>query len=153
MTKKEMIEAIDKGIRDSHILRKHIMTGFSRDIGNQRLNSTHYRTLVHLSHAGPSCMHDAGHAAGLEAGSFTPVADRLIEEGLAARMSDPEDRRRSLLALTPAGKDYVLEIKARVLERFEEKLSVIGDEHLAELAGAMQAVSRARRVLEEADNE
>lgn len=151
MMKKEIFNAIEDGLRSSYVIRKRIMAGFSRNGEAPRLNSTHYRALLYLFRSGPSCMHDVGRQIGLEAGSFTPVADRLIEEGFVERLADPEDRRRLLLRLTDFGEKRVVIIIEKIRNRAEEELSVLGDDLLSELASAMTVISRACRELERND--
>src|ERR687890_254858 len=41
--------------------------------------------------------------------SVTNAIDRLEAQGLVSRRSDPDDRRRTLASLTPAGRDVVAE--------------------------------------------
>lgn len=38
-------------------------------------------------------------------GNLTGLVDRLVREGLVARVSSPPDRRAQIVSLTPAGKD------------------------------------------------
>ena len=141
------IASIDTGLREAHMMKKYLMSDFSRDVGNPRMNSTHYRTLMILSRKGPDCMKGICRHLGLEAGSFTPVADRLIEEGLIERGRDDMDRRRTLLRITPEGEKTTIRVKALINEHMAEKLSVLDKRILEELVDAMDLIRRVNVIL------
>lgn len=44
---------------------------------------------------------------GLTSGSATRLVDRLVKAGIVERHADPNDRRRSLVALSPAARDRI----------------------------------------------
>ncbi|MDF1569859.1 MAG: MarR family transcriptional regulator, partial [Spirochaetaceae bacterium] len=119
------LKDIDIGLREAFRLRKKLMSDFSHAVGDPRLTSSHYRALLHLRDQGPECMKGICRHIGLEAGSFTPVADRLIEEGFAERFGDPGDRRRVLLRLTGPGREKAEEVRSLVRRHIGEKLSVL----------------------------
>jgi DNA-binding MarR family transcriptional regulator len=54
-----------------------------------------------------------GRLLGRSSGSLTPVLDRLAELDLAHRVTNPEDRRSSLVVATPAGIAIVTEARER----------------------------------------
>jgi DNA-binding MarR family transcriptional regulator len=68
--------------------------------------------------------------------SATEVADDLTRRGLAARRPDPDDRRATLLALTPAGVEAAEAIRAArqaESERFFAALSPADRDDLARI--------------------
>jgi DNA-binding MarR family transcriptional regulator len=60
--------------------------------------------LAHLSRRGPMAPGELAAAERLQPQSLTRALARLERDGLAARAADHEDRRRSLLAVTDAGR-------------------------------------------------
>lgn len=65
-----------------------------------------YRVLVFLVPRGRPASHVAG-LLGVTPSTVTSVVDGLVARGLVERSSDPADRRRVVLSLTPSGLDTV----------------------------------------------
>lgn len=65
------------------------------------INRSDLHALNALEH-GPLSHGDLANHLGLTSGSVTTLVDRLVEAGYVERHPDPEDRRRSEVALTPA---------------------------------------------------
>ena len=147
------LKDIDLGLREAFRLRKTLMADFSHVVGDPRLTSSHYRALLHLRDQGPECMKVICRQIGLEAGSFTPVADRLIEEGFAERSGDPADRRRVLLRLTNRGREKAEEVRSLVRRHIGKKLSVLDSNLFDELITAMHTIRRVNTILQESDDE
>ncbi len=57
-----------------------------------------------------------GRLLGRSSGSLTPVLDRLAELDLAHRTTNPQDRRSSLVVVTPAGEKIVVDARAKQVE-------------------------------------
>jgi DNA-binding MarR family transcriptional regulator len=65
--------------------------------------------LLNIGHSPePLRMSDIAHRLILSPGGTTKVIDRLEEMGHVVRMSDPEDRRATLLSLTDSGREAVI---------------------------------------------
>lgn len=47
---------------------------------------------------------DIAEQLGISTGTVTGVVDRLVEVGYASRRTDPHDRRRTLISITPKGR-------------------------------------------------
>ncbi len=60
-------------------------------------------------------------AAGLDTSTTALVLDNLESQGLIARVSDPEDRRRTILELTPAGRRQVPDVR-EIFQRAQAQL-------------------------------
>lgn len=63
--------------------------------------------LWELHHRGPLSLKALAGRMHLDSSTVTGVVDRLHKKGLLIRSTDPEDRRRVVLSLTPAGKTTV----------------------------------------------
>ena len=141
MQREEVIQSIDRGLRAAGHLRKYLMTGLSEEMGCEHLNRTHYRTLLFLSSAGSNCMTGVRRHLGLEAGSFTPVVDRLIDEGLIKRERDRDDRRRIVLQITEDGNRMASRVREVINRRINQKLSLLDDRDVNELAEILDSLA------------
>lgn len=56
---------------------------------------------------GPVSTGDIARLTGLTSGSATRLVDRMVKAGIVERHADPNDRRRSLVALAPAARDRI----------------------------------------------
>jgi DNA-binding MarR family transcriptional regulator len=77
----------------------------------------------------------------------TRVVARLEEAGLVQRTADPEDRRSSLLATTPAGAELLASVRDRKDAYLAQQLDQLSPEDLAALD---RAAGILERMLEEA---
>ena len=75
-----------------------------------------------------------------------PTATRLIgtleSNGLVVRASDPSDRRSSLIAITPAGRELMRILRTRKDAYLAQRLRRLGPEELATLAQASEILER-----------
>ena len=85
------------------------------------------KTLFLLEREGPQRMGAIAGALGIAVSATTTVVDRLVDRGLATRLSDPQDRRVVICELTEEGR--------RAADRFW----TIGQERLRSLADRLQA--------------
>ena len=80
--------------------------------------------------------------SGLEKGSFTAVADKLIAMGLVKRERDPEDRRKIMLRLTREGNSITRILIQNAETHLERKLSKLDETESRELMDAFGVLSR-----------
>jgi DNA-binding MarR family transcriptional regulator len=75
---------------------------------------------------------------------MTGIVDRLAAAGLVRRQPDPADGRAALVAITPAGHDYLLSIRAQRAEALAAHIRQLGPRQrcaLTEAASALQALA------------
>ena len=98
--------------------------------------------------SGPVSTGEIARLTGLTPGSATRLVDRLDKAGLVVRQTDPDDRRRAMVALAPDARariSSVWEIPGRafgeVLDRYDDaELALIADYlHRATAVGRAQA--------------
>lgn len=95
----------------------------------------HYRLLAELDECGPASQATLGRQCGIDRSDVVAVVNELAARELVERGPDPEDRRRNVITLTPAGK--------RQLRRLERQLARVQDELLAPLsAGEREVLAR-----------
>ena len=65
---------------------------------------------------------------GVTNGNTTGIVDKLEEAGLVARRPHPEDRRATLLELTPTGREVYAEVRPVFDQRVSESLSCLTED-------------------------
>jgi len=86
----------------------------------------HYRLLAALEEFGPASQAALGRRTGIDRSYVVEAINELAVGGLVERARDPEDRRRNIITITPAG--------VRQLRRLDGVLARIQDELLAPLS-------------------
>lgn len=95
------------------------------------LDARDYSVLAILSADGPGTQHEIARLIGKAPGIVVAVVDQLERKGLVERNRDPQDRRRSRVTLTGAGRE--------ALARADE----LADQAVAELLGGLDDAGRA----------
>ncbi|MDX3245136.1 MarR family transcriptional regulator [Streptomyces sp. ME18-1-4] len=110
---------------------------------------TSFEVLHLLSRRTGSRIQDIAEEFSITVGGTSKVVDRLEAAGLCERRANPNDRRSSLVELTPAGRKLV----DGALKVFEEELelrigSVISEQSVREMTAALGTLRAAGRVLD-----
>lgn len=88
----------------------------------------HYALLAAAEEYGPSSQADLGRRTGIDRSDMVATVNNLAERRLLERAPDPEDRRRNVITITPAGR--------RELTHLDGLLAAAQDEFLAPLPEA-----------------
>lgn len=88
----------------------------------------------------PMAMKELGRRMRCDPSYITGVADMLEKRGLAARQSDPGDRRVKRLVLTPAGLELKQRMEREVLTRMPWR-SALSQEERASLLGLLHKMT------------
>ena len=99
------------------------------------------RTLFILAEGEPLVISQVAHRMGIGLSTGGHLVDRLVQAGLAERTEDVEDRRRTLVRLTPAGED----LSTRLLSGIQQIPSLIhqlDDSNLSALLQGLQAINQ-----------
>jgi DNA-binding MarR family transcriptional regulator len=76
---------------------------------------------------------------GVHASNATRTCERLVQAGLLDRATDPADRRRVILSLTPAGERLLAQVMERRRERVVEIMEQMTREDRTALASSLAA--------------
>jgi DNA-binding MarR family transcriptional regulator len=71
------------------------------------------------------------------------LVDRIVDQGLASRRDDPGDRRQVVVALTPAGNDFIDRFRELNAHQMRELLVHLDDEDLEHVRTGLEALARA----------
>ena len=75
------------------------------------LRPSHFGALMILGHVESIGQNELGNLTGIDPRNLVPVLDVLEERGLARRETDPADRRRHAVRLTPAGRQLLAKLQ------------------------------------------
>lgn len=101
------------------VQRIHMVTG----TGDVHLERSSYGILCQLADEGPQRLGALASAFGLDPSTITRQVQALESLGLAARSTDPTDRRASILDLTAEGRDALERTRRHRRDRLEQVLS------------------------------
>jgi DNA-binding MarR family transcriptional regulator len=88
----------------------------------------HYRLLAALEEFGPASQADLGRRTGIDRSDVVAALNELADRGFIKRSPDPDDARRNVITITPAG--------TRQLRRLEKVLAGVQEKLLAPLSTA-----------------
>lgn len=88
------------------------------------------RTLADVAEATPS---ELAERCSLLPPSMTRIVRALVERGLISRRTDASDQRRTLLSITPAGRDLVTAMAPRISAIYDEFNRRLGEPGLDDL--------------------
>ncbi len=111
------------------------------------INHTQGKVLMIVEKLQGATMTQLSHMAGLEKGSFTAVADKLIATGFVERGRDPRDRRKIILRLTEEGRSVAQRIIQRVESHIDKKISLLNQDQRTEFVDALEVLSRYAEIL------
>jgi DNA-binding MarR family transcriptional regulator len=105
------------------LLRRVQRIHLSTTTGDVNLERSAYGIMCKLADEGPQRLGALATAFGLDPSTITRQVQALEEIGLAARKTDPSDRRASILDLTPNGREVLDSTRSRRRTRLQEALS------------------------------
>lgn len=110
---------------------------------DDKVTRAQFRTLIVLAGRGPRRAVEVADDLGVDPSTGTRMCDRLVRKGLIRRTRPPTDRRAVLLALTPAGRDLVAEVRRRHVAELTRLVRAIHPARYGQLVQSLSAVSAA----------
>jgi DNA-binding MarR family transcriptional regulator len=112
--------------------------------GPRDISLTAAATLATLERGGPCRLTDLAEIEGVAQPSMSTLVTGLERSGLAERRPSPDDGRVVLVALTPAGADYLDARRQARAGRLAELIAMLPSGEAAALAAAVPAMTRLR---------
>lgn len=117
----------------------------NRDLDVHGVTLSEYEILVRLTEAEDSAMrmNELATAVVHSRSRLTHTVARMERRGLVSRTACPEDRRGVVCALTPQGRDFLVEVAPHHVESVRQRLvDVLTREELLTLGAAMERVAQ-----------
>lgn len=111
-----------------------------RQHGPQTLTSSQASTLASLEALGPVRLGDLAAREGVTAPTQSRLVASLESQGLLRRTPDSEDRRATLLAITPQGRRQLEQLRNERSAFLVEQLATLSPEQRLALVNAMDAL-------------
>src|SRR4051794_27490460 len=111
-----------------------------RQHGPQGLSSSQASTLSSVEALGPVRLGDLAAHEGVTAPTQSRLVASLEQQGLLRRMPDPEDRRATLLAITPQGRRQLEQLRGERSAFLVSQIATLTDEQRAALVAALNAL-------------
>lgn len=114
--------------------------------GPREISLTAASTLSTLDRTGARRLTDLAVIEGVTQPSMSVLVTGLEQAGMAERRPDPSDKRVVLVALTPAGADYMHARRRAGARAFADLIDKLPDDEAAALAAAVPALNRLREL-------
>lgn len=82
-----------------------------QEIAPHGLTATQFAALIKLAEIGECSQNELGRQTAMDVATIKGVIERLSRKGFVTVQADPNDKRRSLLSLTPAAHEIVAELR------------------------------------------
>ncbi|MET1005864.1 MAG: MarR family transcriptional regulator [Propionibacteriaceae bacterium] len=99
-----------------------------------------WRTLAILDEHGALRVSDLATLDRCSQPTATGMIQRLEADGLVTRIADAEDRRATLISLSPAGRERLANLRAGVAEALTPRLQRLDTAQIAELESALDTI-------------
>jgi DNA-binding MarR family transcriptional regulator len=104
-----------------------------------------FLVLMALAETGRVCQQFLAGVIGIDPRNIVPILDSLEARGLVSRETDPADRRRRVIELTPAGQQIVAELSALGEQTERELLALVPPADRESLRRTLRTVLDAAR--------
>jgi DNA-binding MarR family transcriptional regulator len=139
---KEKQEKLDQIVSDLLALRPVIFRKlFSKPDNSEGINPGSHFILLMLKQSHLMTMTEIGNKLHIPKPNVTILVDKLIEKGLIERVPCEYDRRIINIRITEQGNNLRNEFISREKEKLSQKLSILGDSEIEQLATSLQNVN------------
>jgi DNA-binding MarR family transcriptional regulator len=110
-------------------------------LAERGMRKHHFTTLMALQETGPTSQADLGRRTWIDRSDLHAVVGDLEREGLVTRRRDAADRRRTVVALTPAGAAALEQLSGAVASAQETLLTPLGAAERAALVDLLGRIA------------
>ena len=126
-------ERLNKMVDDAHLFlplfRKKLLR-HKKKLNQKQMPHSCYHVLKVLMKRGELPMSEIGRTVYISKSNMTSLIDKLVENGLAERLPDKNDRRVINIAITEKGKDLLENWRKHSNNEIKMNLSTLSDEDL-----------------------
>jgi DNA-binding MarR family transcriptional regulator len=108
---------------------------------SENLTPTQFSTLMRISEGGELSQNHLGRLASMDVATVKGVVDRLKTKELVQSRSDADDKRRSLISLTPKGLELIETLKEDGARISENTLAPLGRSERKTLISLLRKIS------------
>ena len=101
------------------------------------VTTTQFAVLARLAEKGPQSQNALGRETAMDAATIKGVVDRLARQGYVDTTPDPDDRRRLIVDLSPAGKALFTRLAPTALAVSADTLSPLSQDERAALSALL----------------
>lgn len=145
-----MSDALVKSLREwTNIFMRYSMRDFMLFAKEKNYSMAQVNALFRIHHKGTCGVSDLGEAMGVTSAAASQLLERLVQQGLAVRSEDPQDRRTKRVTLTEAGEKILQEMIAARQEWFSHLAQRFNVEEQTQIATALQLLIQKAEQLEQ----
>jgi DNA-binding MarR family transcriptional regulator len=100
----------------------------------------HFAILAALEENGPVSQAALSQQCGIDRSDIVAMVNELVEQDLVVRAPDPDDRRRNVITMTPAGRQRLYELDSALDAIQEDLLAPLTTAEREQLMGLMARV-------------
>ncbi|MTK63114.1 MAG: MarR family transcriptional regulator [Methanobacterium sp.] len=130
-------------------LFKNKLFRHKKRLKQKSLPHSYFHVLKVLKSRGPLPMSEIGRRVCISKSNMTSLIDRLVENGLAERMPDKNDRRVINIAITKKGNNIIKEWHVHSSQDIKNRLSSLSDEDLETF---YESIKNIRAILNKMDD-
>ncbi|MSU91294.1 MarR family transcriptional regulator [Rhodobacteraceae bacterium 2CG4] len=123
-------------------LSKLLDSHAAKQLAPHELGLTWYRILMVLSIFGQTTAADLSRLMVIDRAQISRAVSDLLARGLLAQQTDPNNRRKKLLNLTPAGRAILSEVQPMLESRQKVFADLLDEDELMALRSAIDKISR-----------
>ena len=112
-----------------------------QELAPQGLTATQFSALIRLSENGPCSQNHLGRLGSMDIATIKGVVDRLRDKGLVKTMPSLEDKRRSIVSLTPEGQNLIAPLQEAGINITEKTLAPLDASERAALCKLLKKIT------------
>ncbi len=136
-------ERLNRLVDDFYLLNplfRKTLLQYKKILKHKKMPPSNYRVLGILNKRGAIPMSEIGRKVCISKSNMTSLIDKLVEEGLAERLPDKNDRRVINIVITEKGHEQVNNWRKYQNKAIKRKLSGLNNEDLEKLYESMENI-------------
>ncbi|WP_144027211.1 MarR family transcriptional regulator [Paenibacillus sp. FSL R7-0273] len=119
-----------------------VASDITKDVKSGALTPVQYKILEYIAVSQPVTLSEISECMHMSMPNTSRELKKLTEKQLCAKVTDPADRRRQGITLSPAGEQMMGEAFQTIGRRFEERIGQLSDEERREIGLALELLQQ-----------